>query len=336
MNANRNAKRKVFHSSKVPPPRLTRAELRALKFESEKVYVTSLVKPGESAQKLKEKLNALRIDHVKKSEDKKNQRTRQSIQQGSGSIQQVCNRANKAKTTVKQRTYLKGNETFHIRRRNIYRKGGELFHIRSEFHKKTNTIGRKLAKLLALNRQIIHRTEGNNAAIEAVKNKAEKTFKKGWAEGGPVPAKPSDRVKHLVVLFVTLSVTFFTLFQMVATGQLSQSEREGIQQVMFCLSNSKYCYNTQFDHNMAQVPEVPPSLQAVVTTVGPALLPLPLLYLLMYAIYFQQEATSIGGRVPAGVISTIATAVEHSNVVNPTGLSELLKLTSDLGPAWHD
>ena len=295
-----NDKEKVFRS-RVLPRRLTRAELKALNLESGIVYVKSCKKHGESAKNLEKKLNTLRIGHVKKSEEKKNQRTRQSIEQGSGSLQRSCKLAEKH---VKK----------HARKERYYTEID--YPIRSQFNKRMNTVHRKLAKLTELNKQILHRTEANTAVIKAATNEAEKTFLKAWEAGGPVPAKPSNRVKHLVVLFVTLSVTFFVLFQMVATGQLSQSEREDIQEVIS-------------SHNMPQVPQVPqvpPGLQAV-TTAGPALLPL----LLWYAKFYQQQATSIGGRVPAGVIGAVAKKVRNSDA----GLREILGLRSDLGRAWH-
>ncbi len=262
-----------------------------------------------SVENFKNKVQRIQSRHVKQVEAKRNKQTRTSIEKGVQSLHKSCGLA--------QKHAKKHANRYHTERRHPYR---------SKFNRIINNVQKKLGKLTDLNTQILHRTEGNNAVIKAAKNKALSLYFQEWEKGGPAPAKPSNLQKHLVVVLVTLSVTFFVLFQMVATGQLSSSN---IQEV---ISNNKYCYKTQFDHNMLQVP---PGLQAVgrgVTTAGPAL---SLTLLLGYAIFFQQQATSIGGAVPAAVIGAVATTVENSDATTPAGIRELMRLGVELGGYWH-
>lgn len=280
----------------VAKPTLTRQNQKKLADELTLALVGSISKQT-SVQNFKNEVYNIKTRHVEQADAKKNSQIRKSIQEGAGSLRKACKLAEK---------YAKKDASKNHTEPRVYP-------IRSQFNKRMNTVHRKLRRLTELNTQILHRTEANTAVIKAATNEAYSTYFKGWEGGGPVPAKPSHRVKYLVVLLVTLSVTFFVLFQMVATGKLSQSESEDIQEVVS-------------SHNI----QLPPG----VTTVGPALLPtLPLL--LTYAIFFQQQAKSIGGAVPAAVIGAVATTVKNSHVVNPEGLSELLRLRSALGPAWH-
>jgi hypothetical protein len=274
---------------------LTRENQKKLADELTLALVGS-ISSQTSVQNFKHKVRNIQTRHVEQAEAKKNSQIRKSIQEGAGSLRKSCKLAEKHAKKDARKNHTKPR----------------IYPIRSQFNKRMNTVHRKLRRLTELNTQILHRTEANTAVIKAAINEAYSTYFKGWEGGGPVSAKPSNRVKYLVVLLVTLSVTFFVLFQMVATGKLSQSESEDIQEVVS-------------SHNI----QLPPG----VTTVGPALLPLPLL--LTYAIFFQHKAKSIGGAVPAGVIGAVATTVKNSDVVNPAGLRELLRLSSALGPAWY-